>query len=280
MVIGLGAALLAAVLFGVGAVMQAVAARRGRLISPLMALVVLIYVAGWALHLVSIALVPLYVAQVGVAASLAVTAVTASTLLGEPLATRHRLAIGVMVGGLALLSVAAGPVGDHRFEARDTLGLYVAMATTLVLGLMAQRVTGQRGGVLLATLGGIAYAGSPVATRSLVDPTWGWHTIAPALAIGLYGLLGFWLYSIALRRAAVVAASAPLVLLQTVVPAVVGVLIFGDAVRDGWWPAAVAGFLVSIAAALTLCDAEAMLEHVKEPGNEPGHEPVTDRQHG
>lgn len=276
MVIGLGAALLAATLFGVGAVVQAVAARRGRLISMLMAVVAMIYVLGWVLHLVSIALVPLYVAQVGIAASLAVTAVTASTLLGEPLAPRHRFAIGVMVGGLALLSVAAGPVGDHRFEARETLALYVALVLILVIGLMAQRVTGQRGGVLLGTLGGVAYAGSPIATRSLVDPTWGWHTIAPALAIGLFGLLGFWLFSIALRRAAVVAASAPLVLFQTVVPAVVGVLIFGDAVRDGWWPAAVFGFVVSTTGALALCDAEAMLEHLKEPG----HKPVTERQHG
>ena len=64
-------------------------------------------------------------------------------------------------------------------------------------------------------------------------------------------------------------------LFQTVVPAVVGVLIFGDAVRDGWWPAAVVGFVVSTAAALALCDAEAMLDQVKEPGDAP----VTERQH-
>ena len=273
MVIGLGAALLAAVLFGVGAVVQAVAARRGRLISLLMALVVLIYVVGWALHLVSIALVPLYIAQVGVSASLAVTAVVSATLLGEPLAARHRIAIGFMVGGLALLSVAAGPVGDHSFEASETLALYVALVLILVMGLMAQRVTGQRGGVLLGTLGGVAYAGSPVATRSLVDPDLGWHTIAPAFTIGFFGLLGFWLYSIALRRAAVVAATAPLVLFQTVVPAVIGVLSFGDGVREGWWPAAVLAFLVSTGGALALGDAEARLEHLKERAPQP----VTDQ---
>ncbi len=276
MVIGLGAALLAAVLFGVGAVVQAVAARRGRLISMLMALVVLIYVTGWALHLVSIALVPLYVAQVGVSASLAVTAVISATLLGEPLSARHRVAIGFIVVGLALLAVAAGPVGDHRFETSETFALYVALVLMLVIGLMAQRVSGQGGGVLLGTLGGIAYAGSPIATRSLVDFSWDWHTIAPALTIGLFGLLGFWLYSIALRRAAIVAASAPLVLFQTVVPAVVGVLSFGDGVRERWWPVAVVAFLVSTGGALALGDAEANLEHLKE--HEP--QPVTDRQHG
>ena len=269
MVIGLGAALLAAVLFGVGAVVQAIAARRGRLISLMMALVALIYLLGWALHLVSIAMVPLYVAQVGISASLAVTALTAAIVVGEPLAPRHRLAIVVLVGGLTLLAVAAGPVGTHRFETGDIVALYTALLLTLALGLMTMRVAGQRGGVLLGCLGGVAYAGSPVATRSLVDPSVDWQTAAPALSIGLFGLLGFWLYSLALRRASVIAASAPLVLLQTVLPALVGLLAFSDGVRDGWWPAAVFGFLASTAGALALCDAEARLEHLKEPDEGP-----------
>jgi drug/metabolite transporter (DMT)-like permease len=241
-----------------------------------MGLVVVIYVAGWALHLVSIAMVPLYVAQVGVSASLAVTAVVAARVVGEPLALRHRIAIGVLVGGLALLALAAGPVGDHRFGTGDILALYTTLAVTLVLGLWAQRVTGQRGGVFLGILGGIAYAGSPVATRSLVEPSWTWQTILPALSIGLFGLLGFWLYSLALRRASIVAASAPLVLLQTVLPAVVGVLAFGDAVRAGWWPVAVLSFVASTAGALALCDAEARLE----PRERPEPQPVTEGRPG
>jgi drug/metabolite transporter (DMT)-like permease len=268
MVIGLGAALLAAVLFGVSAVMQAVAARRGRLISPLMALVALIYVAGWGLHLVAIALVPLYVAQVGISFSLAVTAVAAAVTVGEPLASRHRVAIGVLVAGLALLALAAGPVGEEPFEARETAVLYGALVLTTVLGFLALRVEGQPGGVLLGCLGGVAYAGSPVATRSLVDFSWDWQSVAPALSIGLFGLLGFWLYSLALRRASVVAASGPLVLLQTALPAVVGVLAFGDGLRDGWWPAAFVGFVASAAGAMALSDAEARLRHLELPGPE------------
>jgi drug/metabolite transporter (DMT)-like permease len=264
MVIGLGAALLAAVVFGVGAVVQAIAARGGQLVSRLMALVALAYVIGWLLHVVSIAMLPLYVAQVGISASLAVTAVTAAALVGEPLAARHRLAVGVLVAGLALLATAAGPVGHHRFDAAQTVGLYVALALTLVLGLMAMRVSGQRGGLLLGCLGGVAYAGSPIATRSLVDPAWEWLSMAPALTIGLFGLLGFWLYSVALQRASVIAASAPLVLLQTVLPAIAGVLMFGDGFRAGWWPLAAVGFVASIAAALVLSDVEVRLDHLDE----------------
>lgn len=274
MVIGLGAALLAAALFGVGAVMQAVAARRGPLVSALMGLVVVIYVLGWALHLISIAKVPLYVAQVGVSASLAVTAFMAARVVREPLSVRHRVAVGVLVGGLVLLALSAGSVGTHQFDASGIVALYAALVGILLIALATLRVGGQRGGVLLGCLGGLAYAGSPIATRSLVEPELDWLTILPALTIGLYGLLGFWVYSLALRRGSVVATSGPLVLLQTVVPAVVGVVALGDSIRSGWWPVAVLGLLASTGAALTLRDAQARLEQLEEPDVAP----VTDHQ--
>jgi len=269
MVIGLGAALLAEVLFGGGAVMQAVAARRGHLVSPLMGLVVVIYVAGWLLHLASIALVPLYVAQVGIAASLAVTAILSARVVDEPLSMRHRVAVGVLVGGLALLAVSGGTVGTHRFEASGVAALYAFLVAILLIALATLRVSGPHGGVLLGCLGGLAYAGSPIATRALVDPVWDWLTILPVLSIGLYGLLGFWLYSLALRRGSVIATSGPLVLLQTVVPAIVGVVALGDSFRPGWWPVALLGFLVSTGAALALHDAAAWIEPIELDHMEP-----------
>ncbi len=262
MVIGLGAALLAAVLFGVAAVVQATAARRSGLISWLMVLVAVIYMFGWGLHLVAIAYVPLYVAQVGIAASIVVTALIAATVVGEPLARRHWWAIASMVVGLALLVVAAGSVGDHVFTSDRTLALYVGFGLTLTLGLGASRLHGARGGALLGLLGGVAYGGSPIATRSLVDPAWNIETIAPALTIALYGVLGFWLYTLALQRASVTAATAPLVLFETLVPAVVGLTVFGDGVREGWWPTAVVGFVLSIVGALVLTGTEARLENM------------------
>jgi drug/metabolite transporter (DMT)-like permease len=264
MVIGLGAALLAAVLFGVAAVVQAVAARRYGLWSKLMVLVALTYLVGWGLHVVAIAHVPLYVAQVGIAVSLVFTAVIAARVVHEPLATRHWVAVTAMVVGLALLVGAAGPVGNDVFDTDRTLALYLTFVLTLLLGLAAMRLHSERGGVLLGVLAGIAYGGSPIATRSLVDPAWDWQTIAPAITIGLFGVLGFWLYSVALQRASVTAATAPLVLLETLVPAVVGVVVFRDGVRPGWWPVASFGFAMSTAAALVLCGAETRLEQIQE----------------
>ena len=72
-------------------------------------------------------------------------------------------------------------------------------------------------------LAGVAYGGSPISTRALVDPRFNAETIVPAATVRVYGLLGFWLYSRALRRAAVTAVNAPLILLETLVPAAIGV---------------------------------------------------------
>jgi drug/metabolite transporter (DMT)-like permease len=281
MVIGVGAALLAAVVFGVAAIAQAIAARRYGLVSWMMAGVALVYVLGWLLHLVSIAYVPLYVAQVGIAAALVVTALLAATVVGEPLAPRHWVAIGAMFAGLVLLVLAAGPVGSTHFEPEHTVVLYLGAAVIFVLGLVARRSSGKAGspssgrasGVALGALAGLAYGGSPVATRALVDPHLDAETILPGLTVGIYGLLGFWLCSIALQRAAVTAVNAPLVLLQTVVPAVVGIAVFDDQVRDGWWPVALVGFVVSTSGALVLCGAETRLQLVEQSGPEP----ATDR---
>jgi drug/metabolite transporter (DMT)-like permease len=269
--LGLSAALAAAVLFGGVAVVQAAIIRRSGLVSPMMLLVLAIYLTGWVLHLVAINQLPLYLAQVGVGSSLIVTALVASSVMGEPLRPLHWTAVVAMAAGLGVLAVAAGPVGSSEFSTTTTVVLYVLLGLNALLGWLAWRTHGSLGAVALGILAGTAYGGSPVATRSLVDPTLDVHTIAPALTIGLFGTLGFLLYSAAMKRGAVTAATAPVVLLSTVIPAVVGLATFGDEVRSGWWPPAVLAFAVSVAAGIVLCGAEArldLLEDLDDPETE------------
>ncbi len=56
----------------------------------------------------------------------------------------------------------------------------------------------------------------------------------------------------ALDRAPVSAASAPLIVTQTFVPSLIGVAFLGDTVRPGWWPGVVVGLLLSTAGAIVL----------------------------
>jgi hypothetical protein len=264
--LGLAAALVAATLFGVVAVMQAAVVRSRGLLSPGMLLVVGLYLGGWVLHLVAIAQLPLYLAQVGVGFSLVVTALVAASVMGEPLAPVHWAAVLAMALGLGLLAFSSGPVEDYRFTTTTTVVLYGLLLLNSLLGWLAWRSHGRLGVVALGILAGAAYGGSPVATRALVHPTLHAHTVLPALTIGLFGGLGFLLYSAAMKRGAVTAATAPVVLLSTVIPAVVGLTTFGDHVREGWWAPAVLAFVVSVAGGVVLCGAEARLDDLPDAG--------------
>lgn len=258
------AALLAAALFGAIAAIQASVIRRNGLWSVMMLAVLLGYLAGWLLHLVAIARVPLYLAQVGVGASLVVTALLAAFVMGEPLRREHWVAVVGLVGGLGVLAVAAGKVGHSEFTDRTTVVLYSVLVANLVLGWLAWRWQHPSSGVVLGILAGVAYGVSPIATRALVDFSWDLDTGLTAMSIGLFGALGFLLYSVALDRTSVTAATSPQILLQTAIPAVVGIALFHDKVRDGWWPLAALAFVVSVAASIVLCGAEARLEILED----------------
>lgn len=260
MLIGLAAALGAAVLFGVLAVVQARAIRRHGLLSRLMALVLVGDLVGWVLHLIAIGYLPLYLAQAAIATSLVVTALIASFVMSEPLRPFQWLAVAVVVVGLAVLAVAAGPIGSSRFTAGTTLMLWLALIVTALLGLVAGRFDGHRSGIALGVLAGLAYGLSPVATRALVDPARDLPTLFAVLSIGLFGALGFVLYTYAMQRAAVTAATAPLTVLQTLLPSAVGLVVFGDRVRPGWWLPALLAFAASLIAGAVLCGAEARLD--------------------
>jgi hypothetical protein len=104
-----------------------------------------------------------------------------------------------------------------------------------------------------------------VATRVIDHPALDLRTALPAVTISLFGGLGFLLQSLSLERVSVTASTAPMVLVETFVPALVGVLLFADPVRPGWGLVAVAGFLVATAGALVLTGTEARLEHVEDP---------------
>lgn len=262
------AALLAAALFGAIAAFQASVIRKHGLRSVMMVGVLVGYLVGWLLHLIAIAELPLYLAQVGVGASLVVTALIASGVMGEPLRTEHWWAIVAMVAGLGVLALAAGDVGHTSFSDQTTIALYALLVATTVVGWLVWRWQHPASGVVLGTLAGVAYGCTPIATRALVDFSWDLNTLATAVSIGLFGSLGFVLYSLSLNRASVTAATAPQILLQTAIPAIVGIALFHDEVRDGWWPAAITAFGISLLAGILLCGTETrmdLLEELEDP---------------
>ena len=256
---GLVAGLAAAALFGVGAVVQAHAVRRQpdrphglwdfvrvSVRDPWTIGVVGAYLLGFVLHVVAIWGLPLYLAQATVAMSLPVTAVT-SLVLHERLQPVHWWAVLLVSAGLVLLSVGSGEPGELFTSAWFAVALWVGV----VVLLLAARVGVRWSGSAIAVLAGLGYTGSAVAVRGAESAT-DVVGIAAGLTVGDLRTLGFWLYSVALDRAPVSAASAPLIVTQTFVPSLIGVAFLGDTVRPGWWPGVVVGLLLSTAGAIVL----------------------------
>jgi drug/metabolite transporter (DMT)-like permease len=277
---GVAAALVAAALFGTAAVLQAHAVRRfapgstglpqfvlRSLRDPFMLLVLAFYLAGFVLHAVSIWLLPLYLAQAAIALSLPVTAL-ASRRVDQPLGRGQWAAVALVTLGLVLLGAGSGRAGDVVVDGRFAALLVVGVALLLLAGQARRRL----GGAALGTLAGLGYAGSAIAVRGVGTPVEAAVVVA-ALTIPAYGGLAFWVYSLGLRWAPVSSATAPMIVLQTFVPAAVGVLALDDAVRPGWAPAVLAGLLLSTLGAVVLSLGGLRSPGEAATGSGPGHAP-------
>ncbi|MTD53630.1 DMT family transporter [Amycolatopsis pithecellobii] len=259
-------ALVAAVAYGVATVLQAVAARavsgNDSGVDPRLLVRVFRqwrYVLGTSLdalgflaQLVALRTLPLFAVQAALAASLAVTAVAAIGI-GTRLRPREWSAILLVCAGLALLGISAQGEGSAPVGLAFHLALLLATAALGVAGTVAGRASKRVRGPALGLAAGlefalVALAGRIVATNSvgafLTDPA--------AYAIAGAGLLGMLFLASALQRGSVTTATALMVVGETVLPSVIGVLALGDTTRPGFGMVAVAGFVLAVVSALAL----------------------------
>lgn len=280
--LALGAALAAACCFGVSAVLQGVAVgrtdplRRG--LDPLLLVRLLregAFLAalalnglGFALHVVALQTLPLFLVQVALGTSLAVTALLSARASGIRLRLPQATGVLGVCSGLALLSVSAqegGAMPDEGGQLRLSLALGVLVLA--VAGLAAARVPGAVGSVLLALLSGAGFGVVAVAARLLptgLGAAQVFTDTATAILV-VAGVVAFLLYATSMQRGSVTLSTAGLVLTQTVVPSLLGIGLLGDAVRPGTAPQALAGFTVAVVAAMVLAREESRGPAVVSP---------------
>lgn len=257
--VGIAAGLLSAIVFGVGAVVQAHAVRRFETAPDTLVkflrravrdgrtwAVVLAYLAGFVLHAVAIWLLPLYLAQATISMSLVVTAYAASRV-EDALTRKYWGAVALVTVGLVLLSAGAGDPGAVVTTTSFTVALWAGVVLLAAASVGAGRLTG--GG--LGALAGLGYTGSAIAVRGVGTPV-ETAVVFAALAVPSYSIVAFWLYSLGMRRIAVSSASAALIVVQTFVPAGIGVALLGDEIRPGWWPVVLVGLLAATVGAVSL----------------------------
>jgi drug/metabolite transporter (DMT)-like permease len=272
--LGFCAALAAAVLFGSASIVQATAVRRiprsaglsTRLVvqllgQPLFLIAMAMNLVGFSLHLIALRSIPLFLAQAGIAASLAVTALLAVRVHDDRLERADWAAVAGTCVGLALLAASSGSVGDETASGTFIVGLYGALAVLATGGFLASRMQGAVSTELLGLLAGFGFAGVSVSARVLPGLAPATVVAAPsAYALAVSGALAFLLYSVALQRGSVTGATAPMIVSQTVTPAAVGVLLLHDGIRPGWIPIAAIGFVVTGLGALQLARFEQTVE--------------------
>lgn len=204
---------------------------RSSLHSPKMMAVLTAYLAGFVLHAVSVVLLPLYLAQACVAFSMPVTAVWSAHVFHERLSRQQVVAVSGVCLGIVLLAIGAGSPGSQV----ESWGLPLGLSGLLVFcGVGGVAALCRRRPILTGAIAGCGYAGSAIAMRGIsVSQTPTAAVLISALMLPAFGLLAFWLYSMAMARTEVTPATGALIVTQTFVPAVVGLVFLGDDVSEG-----------------------------------------------
>lgn len=208
---------------------------------------------GFLLQIAALRSVPIYAVGAALASSLAVTAVVSARLLRVRLSGSEWGAVGVVCAGMSLLGIASGTEGDQAGPAALKYVMLGTALAVLALALLGGRLP-ERGRALTLGLGaGFGFGVVEVAVR-LIDSLAPSELLANpatyALLVG--GAAAFLSLTSALQRGSVTAATAGMVIGETIGPALVGVVWLGDRTREGLAWVAVLGFAVAVAGALAL----------------------------
>lgn len=298
MIIGLVAAVSASACYGTGSVLQAVGSRKSArreaavasatattqhggpsLSSTAKAAVTWEFLVGTVLDFVGFGLgalaarlLPLFLSQTVISANLVITAVLGIRLLGIRLNRPEWASIAVVCSSLVLLAAAAGHEGGVHTPISTHWWLLAASALLIGGGSLAVRWMGSRAAIPAGLLSGLGFGAVGVGVRVLngADPLDLSALLTdPALyAILLAGVGGMYLHTVALQIGSVNGATAALVVGETVVPGILGVIWLGDASRPGYSWLAIFGFALAVAGAVAVArfgETEAAAPHPRQP---------------
>jgi drug/metabolite transporter (DMT)-like permease len=253
------AALACAVCYGVGSILEDVAAKRtsgvtGAMTQPIYMAGLWLDLVGWLLSLLALQRLPLFAVQAAVASSVAVTVLLAALVLHDAVNGCQIAALGILGAGLVLLAVSAAPDTPTAISGRTEAVLIGSVAVVALAGWAARSTDGDRAAGALGAVSGLAFGGTAICARALEADNGLRAVVTDPLTLALlaYGALGLVLFAAALGRGSVTVATASQFAAETVVPAVVGLTVLGDHARNGLAPAAVTGFVLTVGAAVGL----------------------------
>ncbi len=255
MALGLVLALVACLMYGAATLLQAVGTRRARglgaFIQPLVLIGLAVDGGAFLVSLVAYGNAPLFVVQTVIAAAVVVAVVLAPRFLpGVRLRRIDLVGVVVVVVGLVLVAISAGPESDAR-PGRHALLVLLVLTGALVAATAASYRAAPAW--VMAALGGIGFSLVAIGSRMAEQGTFLHALLSPVAVVvlggGAVGVLG---NLRALEKGSVAVAASVVAVLEVVIPSVVGTAMLGDEVRRGWVPVLVVGVAAALAGCVSL----------------------------
>ncbi len=279
--IGVIAACLAAVAYGMSTVLRALGARRvamtareegeeaeqtnsaggpslrstvSTLLDPAFILGTVMVVLGFAGGAVAARFLPLFLSQTIVSANLVVTALLGTILLNIALHTRDWISIWLVVLSLCLLGLSSAHHTGGGESATFHWELFVATLGLSGLALICVYRLGRHAAIAGGAAAGLLFGMIAISVRILdgVDPFEPVELITDpaAWSIAVAGATGFFVQTVALQVGAVNGVTAVLVVGETAGPSLVGVLFLDDTAKPGLGWLAIVGFVGAVIGAV------------------------------
>ena len=259
-----------ALFYGIGSLLQDISAKRSVAKTPgvagarsiARATMSLPYLLGtaldgvaWVLSLLALQRLPLFAVQAISAASIGIV-VVGSPFVGSPRAGRFQWVLLAILGaGLVALAATAQPERAATVSTAFVVAMWVGVVTvSAVAWRLSSRGAGNGIAGVMGALSGVAFGGMSICARAMeadrglvsmaTDPLTG--------ALLLYGVIGLVVFAGALQRGTVTVALSTQYVTQTLLPAIIGLLVLGDRSRPGQAPVAIIGFVLATVAAIGL----------------------------
>jgi drug/metabolite transporter (DMT)-like permease len=198
---------------------------------------------GWVLTVYAVQYLPLFLVEALIAANIVVTILVERIFLHGHMSRRIYVATGIILCGLVVLALSASPEKANPISEGMRWAIVLFPFLIGAAGYVVARSQKYNATIALAGLSGLAFGQTSVIGRIFTFSHPLWHTLYSPLILGLVasGVLGIWLFSTALQRTRASIANASMTAAQTLVPAIIGIVVLGDEPRNGLWVAVIAG---------------------------------------
>jgi hypothetical protein len=187
---------------------------------------------GWALFVLALALAPLSLVQATAAGGIGILALLVSRVTHVPLSRHERLGVVIAVAGLVLLGISlAGGHGEGGGAAYLTVALWIAASAGAAL-ISVQLLSGRIGAAPAYGLAaGLLFAAGDIATKGAVEADGHLAFVAALIAAYAFGTL---VLQAGFQRGSALTTAGIATLLTNALPIVAGMTIFGEPLPKGW----------------------------------------------